>query len=285
MPGIDHLADEAIWSESVYLDAVAPDGRTGMVARLCRYPTAGTAWVWGHVFTPDGSVSFNDSHDACSTDRVAVEEPDAAYIAADGAVSFRREGPREGITRGVLAMKVDAHAGSTAPDRPGALALSINAEFEPLGTLPGAGTLPGRTEEHGTVRVSAVWPRGGLELEALGQWHEQHQDAPRFRQPFTYLTVRGPEVTLVAIIGARGGRGILRRRSGGQRATSVRVGPPADERAVAVELDDGSTIIGALVTRQRYEVPIYGRPRPGTLVSGELDGVAVSGCVNDWEPA
>jgi hypothetical protein len=271
-----------VWSESVYLDAVSPDGTLAFVARLGRYPTKQIAWVWAHVFTPNGCVSYNHDQVLCDGHVVAVDDPDAAYDAGDGSASFRREGPRGGIQSGAATVRVLAHAGSTAPNRPGTVPLELDATFRPHGVLPGAGNLPGRTEEHGTVRVRASWPGGELDLEALGQWHEQHQEAPRFTVPFTYITVRGVDTSLVAIIGAKNSGGILRRAGTGIRATAVRITPPGDARTIECDLEDGSTITGAVRSTYRYSVPIDGRPRPGTIVTGTRGGADVSGCVNDW---
>lgn len=258
----------SVWSESVYLDAVAPDGALAFVARLGRYPSTRTAWAWAHVFTPDGCVEFVDDHYPCTSDVVAVEEPDATYAAGD--VRFHRTGPRDAIARGDLSMRVGT--------------LAIDATFTPRRVLQGAGNLPGRTEEHGSVSVRATWPRGGLALDALGQWHEQHQDTPRFTVPFTYLTVRGVDLSIVAIIGPKASGGIVRRDDVGARATAVRVGPRSATRELVVDLDDGSVLHGSLTTTYDYAVPINGTPRPGTIVTGTLDGHLVSGCVNDWVP-
>ena len=275
---------DSVWSESVYLDAVSPDGTSGLVLRLGRYPSLRTAWVWAHVFTAEGGVGFNDQQVACDQTVVAVEDPDVTYSNADGSASFHRDGPRGAIRSGHAAVRVAAHEGTTVPDGPGSIPLVVDATFTPHGVLPGAGNLPGRTEEHGTVRVRASWPGGGLDLEALGQWHEQHQDAPRFQVPFTYLTVRGAGLSLVAIVGPKASGGIVRRKGEGLRATAVRIAAPADERELVADLDDGSTLIGLLRTTHRYSVPIGDRRRPGTLVTGTLDGTPVSGCANHWTP-
>jgi hypothetical protein len=277
----DHHLDE-VWSESVYLDAVSRDGNHGFVIRLGRYPSLRTAWVWAHVFTPDGCVSFNDDSVSCTPVRVAVGDADVTYTDADGMSSFTRAGPRGAIVEGRASVRVDAHPGAVAPRGRGPVPLTIDATFSPHGVLPGAGNLTGRTEEHGTVSVRASWPGGGLALEALGQWHEQHQDTPRFRVPFTYITVRGDDASLVAIVGPRASGGILRQRGEGMRATEVRISPPGGERTLECALEDGTVITGALGRTYTYAVPIDGRPRPGTLVTGSLDGASVSGCVNDW---
>jgi hypothetical protein len=42
-----------VYSESVYADGVSADGATGFIVRVCRYPSAGVAWCWGHVFHRD----------------------------------------------------------------------------------------------------------------------------------------------------------------------------------------------------------------------------------------
>ena len=272
-----------MWTESVYLDAVAPDGQSGFVARLQRAPEVENAWLWVHAFDSGDAWSFNDDRVACDSSRTDVEGADVHYATADGSAQFDRAGPREAMTAASVRASVGAHKGLTAPLGPGPMRLDLRASFTPTRAVA-RGTLPGRTEEHGTVEVAARWDGGGFELTALGQWHEQHQELPRFGRPFTYLTFRGPDAAVVAVVGTHASGGWARRGDTVVALTAVRIDAPGSTRVLEGQAEDGSLVTASLTTTHAYEVPIGGRPRPGTFVTGTLAGAQVSGCVNHWEP-
>jgi hypothetical protein len=287
-PGIDHLKDERLWSESVYLDCVSADARSGFVLRLCRYPTEATAWVWAQVFLGEAAYSYVDAYVPCGREVVAVEEADAVYTALDPTLAtFRRLGPRDNPEGASASLTVPCHQGGGPPFGPGGTPVSIEASFRPLSAsgsnVPRRSELLGLTD--GIVRV------GGRErrLRGGGQWHEQHQEAPRFRAPFTYLTLRGGDIALVGTRGPLRSAGYARRNGAIEGIGRLEIDAPATERRLWVALESGAALEGRLTTVHEYTTPIYDLRRPASLVTGEVEGSRVSGCVVDmlipgWEP-
>lgn len=84
------------WSESVYLDAVSPDGRTGFVTRLARHVDGGRTWLWAHGFDVDGpTVAFVRDDLPCDGDRTVDDDASVVYsVEAEGvSARFERVGP------------------------------------------------------------------------------------------------------------------------------------------------------------------------------------------------
>ena len=57
--------------------------------------------------------------------------------------------------------------------------------------------------------------------------------------------------------------------------------PPATIRRFAIRLDDGQTLTGQAIATYQYDLPIFHMLRGGTLVTAELGGKGLSGCIND----
>ena len=294
-PGLDPCAGigfditEPIWSESVALFVTSADATEAVSLRLCRYPEAGTAWLWAHVFTTDGAWSYNVDHLPCAGSVTDVDAADATY-AIDGA-TFTRSGPRDAATGGAVAVQVDAHPGADAPDEEGTTPVRIHGTFTPAGT--GGGTLPGRSELLGQAEIAVELPDRTVTVAGAAQFHEQHQSNPRFVVPFTYASLRGPALSLVALVAPRasGGFAIHHDRAGVDAGEprlvtfrEARLSEP-DDGAHRVELiaeDPADTLRGDARVVHSFTIPLYGRPWWGPLVTADLDGKPVSGSVNRW---
>jgi hypothetical protein len=280
VPGIDHLKDRALWSESVYLDCVSADGQAAFVVRLCRYPSAETGWLWGHVFLQGRVYAYTDHYLPCSSTVTPVDSPDARYdLGERSPVVMDRAGPRDAPTLATVRVHFQAHAEAHPGHGPGAHHIMLGASFHPLSAS--GTTVPGRIELLG--RVSAVVSVDDIETEftGFGQWHEQHQEQPRFRRPFTYTTLRGERLSFVATRGPVRAVGYARRGDQVIAIAGYEVGPPAPVRRLRLELADGAVFAGEARMVYSYSVPIYDMRRPGTIVVADIDGERLSGCIND----
>jgi len=280
-PSVDHLAGQPIWSESAYLDCVSEDGMTGFVLRLSRYPSAGTGWLWCHVFLPSGVYAYTDHYLTCGSERTAVESAGVHY-GLDGTVDagMTRSGERGSPEFARATVSVRAHADRNAGHGPGDVPVRVAAIFWPLSAS--RTVVPGRIELLGRVEGKISVGRSEVDIVGLGQWHEQHQEAPRFQAPFIYMTLRGADLALVGTIGPRRSTGYVRRGNELTQIDALAVSARAPARAIRISLADGSVLAGSLETTHEYSVPIFERRRPGTLVRGTIDGHPVSGCVNDY---
>ncbi len=276
--------DEPIWSESVMLECVDDDASSGFVVRLGIYPDIGLAWLWVHIFQPDEVLSFNVDHMTCPRQRTSSGTPYARY-GAEGPARARlwRTGPPAPLAVAGLTAEVHAHRSRHAPSVVGSIPVSLRASFTP-GTAAGS-SLPGRHEVLGEV-TGSVWVAAGrpFEVSGRGHWHEQHQEAPRFRVPFTYASLRGEGLAVVAALGVRGARGFVHRRHATVRVVGGVFEPPGPRRSFALDLEDGTTLQGTVKTVHDYSVPIHDVRRAGTLVSADVDGHAATGTVNDFDP-
>lgn len=274
---------QPVWSESVALFVTSADGQSAVSLRLCRYPSAGTAWVWAHVFTPEGSWAFNVDHHPCGPEVTDVDADDVTY-AVDG-ITFDRHGSRATPSGGSVAMRVMAHQGAEAPDAEGTEPVNITGAFTP--SAAAGATLPGRSELLGeaTVLIDAEG-HAPITVSGHAQFHEQHQDAPRFVVPFTYASLRGPDLSMIALIGPRASGGFSRGGDGEHRYTAARIPAPIDS-AHAIELDaeTGATVTGRAEVVRSFTIPVYGRPWWGTIVAATIDGHRLTGSVNRWRYA
>lgn len=280
--GIDHLPAERIWSESVYADCVSEDGQSGFIVRLCRYPEQNTAWLWAHAFFPGKLLAYNDNYLPCPGGITRVEEADVTYsLSGDPSVLFKRIGPRDQPSGGKVSGAVMAHPDPDAANGPGTVSLQIEAELHPR--HPPWRPNKYRSEWLGDAEGKLVTGDSRVEIRGLGHWHEQHQKAPRWQVPFTYLTLRGPNLALILTAMKGDDQGFILRGSEISRVISIAIGPPGPRRSCQFTLEDGSRLSGEIMTTHQYTVPIYGRRRPGTLVTAEVGGERLSGCVNDWQ--
>lgn len=280
MAGIDEFKDQQLWSESVYLDCVSSDGQTGFVARLCRYPTESTGWLWLHLFEPGRVYAYTDHYLPCSGAVTRVDEADVEYRLGFGSEAvLRRSGAREHPSGATIEVSVQAHQGPHPGHGPGSHAVTLRASFEPLSA---SGTsVAGRIELLGRVSAAASIDGRELALSGFGQWHEQHQEQPRFLRPFTYATLRGERLAFVVTRGPLRATGYARRDGKVVPVTGFDIEPRGEVRHMRLELADGSILEGDARRTHDYSVPIYEMRRPGSVVVAEAGGEALSGCIND----
>jgi len=280
-PGIDHLAGQRIWSESVYADCVTPDGATGLMLRLCRYPTKRTSWLWAFAFLPGKIYGYNDHYLPCAEEATDVEKADITYEQHQGASAvFHRKGTRDNPNGAHVLIEVRAHQGPSAPYGQGSVPLKIDMEITPY-------RRPWRMNRYRSEWVAGVEAKcqaGGsrFEVKGFGHWHEQHQKASRFMAPFTYISLRGEDLALIASFTENDDRGHVVGSAEPVKIVKIDIDPPADDRAVSLKLENESRLKGTISTVHRYSVPIYSGRRPGTLVTAQIDDHHLSGCVNDW---
>ena len=259
-------------TESVYLDAVSPDGRTAFVTRLARHVDEGVAWLWLHGFGDGFGTAF--LRDDIELRAPATEETatGACYTLDAGGViaRFERDGPASAPDAARVTVRLPEQG------------IELEATFAPSG--PAGSNLPGRTEVLGRVDATMTTPAGRATLSAFGQFHEQHQTAPRFQVPFTYGTLRGDDGGVVFVIGPRASGAFVRRADGTSTAREVRISPPGDERELDVELDSGAVLHFQLERSHHYLLPIGGHPRESSIVVARGADAVLSGCVNDWTP-
>ena len=259
-------------TESVYLDAVSADGRTAFVTRLARHVDEGVAWLWLHGFGEGFEVAF--LRDDIELVAPATEEAatGACYSLDAGGVSarFERTGPAGAPREAHVTVRVPAHG------------IELDATFVASG--PAGSNLPGRTEVLGRVDATMTTPAGANTLQALGQFHEQHQTAPRFQVPFTYGTLRGDDAGIVFLIGPRASGAFVNTPAGTATARQVRISPPGDDRELEADLEAGDTLRFRLERTHHYLLPINGHPRESSIVVAHGAGGELSGCVNDWTP-
>jgi hypothetical protein len=179
----------------------------------------------------------------------------------------------------VLALGV-GHRGPDAPEGAGRVELRVAARFVAAG--PAGASLPGRSEVLGSVTATLGIDKRTVDLSGYGHWHEQGQSTPRFTTPFTYLSLAGAGLGLVAVRAPRGASGFAQREGAGVALSALALDPVGPRRRLRLEFEDGSALEGHVADSYRYTLPIEGRPRASSVVKGELGGVAVVGMVNDW---
>lgn len=284
----DHLMNESAQrdlettSEAVYADCVSEDGRQGLVVRLCRYPEAGFAWLWCHLFLDGRTWAYTEHTLDCDGALTDLTADPTRYVLQwpSGAVRFERSGPREMPRRCLITARCSAHRSRHAPHGAGPEAVKVDVAFHPASRA--VSNLAGRTEVLGTVEGSVVASGATTPIRGRGQFHEQVQTAPRFTTPFTYLTLRGADIGFIAIRLRDRGRGFLLRPDAVTEIVRIGLTPPGSERRLELEDQGGTMTVGELVTTHDYSVPVFDGIRPGTLVTGTLGGRPVSGCVNDY---
>lgn len=267
-------------SEAVYLDVVSSDGTEAVIVRLCRYPADGIAWLWAHVFEQGRVCAFTQHDLRCDVRATPIDADRVRYpIEGDhGRAVFEREGPVAAPRLAKLHGDFEMHDSRHAPHGGGPILAEIDARFSPLGAS--VSNLPGRSESLGTVEAEVRLGTRAWRIRGGGQLHEQVQSMPRFEEPFVYGTLRGA-ASCVFVRGMRGARGFW--IDSGRQVTIDRVelSPPGSARTIVLHCEDGLRE-GVLRTTYDYTIPIDARRRPGTIVVGEVSGVAVSGCVNDY---
>jgi len=267
-------------SEAVYLDTVSADGEEAVIVRLCRYPADGVAWLWAHVFEQGRVCAFTQHDLACDVGATPIHGDRARYgIDADhGRATFERSGPAAAPRAASVYGAFEMHDSRHAPHGGGPILVEIDARFVPAGVS--VSNLPGRSETLGRVEAHVRMGARAWHIRGAGQFHEQLQSTPRFEEPFVYGTLRGA-AGCVFVRGMGGARGFWI-ESGRQVAVErVELSPPGSVRTIVLHCADGLRQ-GALRVTYDYTIPIDARRRPGTIVVGEIGGIEMSGCLNDY---
>ncbi len=264
-------------SEAAYVDLVSDDGDAGLITRVCRFPELGTAWTWLHLFHHGHVQSFTDHEVRCSEHTVDETLDIVSYDAANG-FAIARTGDRfapETVTAVAEAMM---HSGTDYDHGEGVTPLTVSARFE-TGS-GGAQSLPGRSEVLGSTHADVTLGDAEFSISGRGHFHEQIQTRPRFTTPFTYASLRGPEVGVIFVRGAQGAGGSITLGDRSEEIKAVRITEPGAFRRFEIETDSG-TYRGEAFATYLYEIPIFHMMRPGTVVTCEIEGNTASGCIND----
>jgi hypothetical protein len=266
-------------SESVQLSCYSDYGLSGFTVRVGRFPSVDRSWVWAHAFTPRTLVGYTDDRlpDAERTDRATS----TAWTQTTGAsLHFVRSGSSEQPDRVRLSARWAGHATARAAHGPGAVPVTIEAEFVP--DRLAAGVLAGRSEAKGTVHATMRVGKETSELAGAGHYHEQRQSAPRFVAPFVYI--RGSNADMAfTFIRARRPSGSLVDRAGETPLQVIDITAPARARRFRASLADGRKIEGSCDETHRFWVPIFDGWRSSQIVTGAVDGRRWVGAINDWQ--
>ncbi|MFX1323888.1 MAG: hypothetical protein ACFE8N_02955, partial [Promethearchaeota archaeon] len=267
--GIDSVADERIWSESVYADYVSFNGKAAIMMRLCRYPEYNTSWLWVFCFLPKGIYGFTNNYLPCSKDITLVEEADVTYnIIGGNSAAFQRYGERDSPRMAEIIANVKAHRQRKGLLDMESTNLKIKGSYEPKYKPWRANKY--RTEWIGNVKVMVKTDDSEYKLEGYGHWHEQHQKAPRWKTSFTYISLRGKNLSFVGTNAEENDIGWLVSSSNPKRVSKIQIGPLTLHRSINIHLEDNSILEGQIHTVYNYFVPVYNRWRPGTIVTAEL---------------
>jgi len=184
--------------------------------------------------------------------------------------------------KGATKVTVGAHSSAEPPPGSGPLPLEIEARFESAHRP--VNVRPGRMEVMGRVWASVRTPAGVRKFNGVGKWHEQVGDRPRFAAAFTYLSVMGERIGLLAVRVPNGAFGYAWTGDQIVMVKAIEIDPIAKQRKFRVTLENGRVIAGEAVTRHLISVPVEGQRRPGATVLVESDIGAMIGHLNDWQP-
>ncbi|MBD3647821.1 MAG: hypothetical protein HUJ31_10300, partial [Pseudomonadales bacterium] len=210
--------------------------------------------------------------------QVVDEDADRVDYEA-GDFRFARQGSRMAPAGSAFAASAMLHSGPASPHGEGVLPCEIRATFQR--EHEGVRSRAGRSEVLGMTKAEISLGDLPLVIEARGHFHEQIQIDPRFTQPFTYATLRGPKAGCIFIRGSRGARGTLTLDGESEAITGVRIEPPGTVRRLEIQLDSDKVVSGSAIATYQYEIPRCHMTRPGSIVTLSLDGTDMSGCIND----
>lgn len=272
--------ERPIWSESAAISG--GDDGISFGIRIGRWPSVGWAWVWAHVNIDGRFFGYNLDYHRCSAEVTDVHGESVGYAASDVSCTLGRTGARDRLAGASAEAELDFHETAEPPNAPGGARIRIAARFVP-GLMTGHAN-PGRLEARGSADATiTIGDRIVQAQDVAGHWHEQHQTAPRFRAPFTYVSLRGGGIGLVATRSGEHVQGFAQRDEETLRIVDATIGPRGPVRDVRLVLADGSAIEGSARRVHEDSVYIYGRRRPGTRVV--LEGTGLSGSINDWDPS
>ncbi len=250
---------------SAYVDVVSPDGLRALILRVSHDPDADRAELWVHAFV-DGRLLGHMSAHPCPP----IASPDTG----DG-----RQQVRLALDQGRAWATVRAAEADRTVFGEGSIPLSVSVRWAVAGQQ--GSNLRGRDER--LVRVGADLDVGGriTRIDGWGHHHTQRQAHPRFAVPFTYASLRGDDVGFVGLLAGSVRRGFGAYRAQRLDGALMTIDPPAVGRHLRVSAP-GLELEGRLERTCRYWIPMGGRWRDGSIVTGTLGGLPVSGVVNDY---
>jgi len=275
------LENRTIHSESVMLSGAAPDGSHYAAVRVCTYPDAGVAWLWGMVLTPAGFHQFA-SNDIAWRGGLAGEGDSASYaVNCDAAQArFARRGFLARPTQaGLDAAFESLPALGDAQNPVAAGRVTVAATFTPREGY--AGLLPGRTEAFGHAAFRCTIDGQPVSFAGPAQFHEQAQSAPRFTTPFAFSSLWSDDLYATLLDVPQGG-GYIMDGGAAHPLTDVHATLTPDALALAFTRDSTPHRI-ALDAARIYRVPVYGRHWTGRFVRGAHAGRTLVGFLNSWD--
>ena len=284
--GVDHLYGQPVFSESVRLDGLTPDAKTGFFLRLCRYPTADTTRAWAHVFTSEAIYSFNDHFLPCTAGTTELDSDRVVYrlpgsVGPELAISLERDGSREAPTECRAKARLLAREGDRAPHGLGDIPVTIDARLWPSRHF--AGMRQDRTAIQGDVETEITIGDVSIPLTCLGQFHEQPRTNPRWVSSFTYASLWGEDLSLTVSMTPRGTRGFVFRDGTAVNVSDLLISEPGPERRLRLELEDGDALEGRCRRHHEYFIPNFGWLWRGTKVTVQLGDSLLWGSINDWK--
>jgi hypothetical protein len=250
---------------SAYVDVVSPGGDRALIVRVSHDPGADRAEIWVHAFI-DGALYGHMSAHPCP--------PLASNLTGQG---------DEQVLLDLSHARLSAHVKAEATQRTvfgtGTMPLQVVMNWAPEGHQ--GSNLRGRDEQLVHVTAQVTVHGRTVTLSGWGHQHTQLQEQPRFSVPFTYLSLRGDDIRLVGLLTAKFQRGFGWLHKDVLSIKSLSLEPPADHRRLHIRTDT-SDLEGTLVCTYNYWIPVGGGWRDGAIVAGSLNGLSVSGVMNDY---
>lgn len=272
------------WSESAGLQGFEPDGRTGFIARVQRFPGSGHDWLWLLLFTPKRVYGFIEEHLPAGRDVTRVDTDDVGYRVGNqqspGGGVLQRRGPRTEPGATVAFAYGKGHTGPRLREGVGEEEISASGVLTPAG--PAEVWDDDRSDVIGAVSGKLGFRQKNVDLEGYGHWYEQHQFTPRFTTPFTYFSLIGAESALVALRTPDEVRGFIRRGAEVERLSGLEVSPVAESRRLRLTTGEGLEIELQTHDVHRYTMPIQRRRRPCSVATVDLEGRRLVGIIDDW---
>ncbi len=250
---------------SAYADVVTPEAGRAVIVRVSHDPTADRAEIWVHAFV-NGRMFAHMSAHPCP----AIGSADTGN--AHSRVQWDLAAGR--LSAGVLAGETDRCEFGEGP-----IPLRVDLRWDTGGRA--GSNLRGRDERLTRVSATLSLQGRGIDIEGWGHQHTQTQEQPRFAVPFSYLSLRGDGVGVVGLLAGKLRRGFGTLGETELTITDLQLDPPAERRSLVARHPTGE-LVGRFERRYRYWIPMGGRWRDGSVVSGELGGQAVSGVINDY---
>lgn len=273
----------AEWSESALLQGVSRDASIGFIVGIDRFPGRRTASVWAWAFLPGEVYGYVEEGLPDSDQRLPLAPTEATYdVDVPGTAARLSRILHEGSTRGGRAFaRVGAHGLPDGAAGLGPIPLAVGGT---MATERTAGfSMNNRVQVLGAVTGSIEVARRGVQFRGYGYWRERRDATSRYDRPFTYASLCGDELALVAVATPTWASGFAC-RSGLVPVEGFEVDALAPERRLRVYLDDGSRIEGRAEAQHQFSIPAGGQRLCGQLVTFDTAAFRLAGVIYDWEP-